>query len=87
MLIYQSENERLALSIFFKEGDKPDSNLQTIIDAYKNNASKINVDLSTYFRLNNNYNFWSYKGSLTMPRCTDNAINWVVVDNVFDMSK
>lgn len=86
MMVYQSENERLGLSLFFKEGTKDDPNLARIIAAYQKNDTRLSLDLSVYFRLNNNYNFWQYKGSPTMPRCNDNYINWVVLDQTFEMS-
>lgn len=44
------------------------------------------MNLRQYFNLNNNYNFWQYKGSPTMPRCNDNYINWVVLDHTFAVS-
>lgn len=86
MMVYQSENERLALSLFFKEGTTADPNLDKIIQAYQQNATKVKLDFSKYLRLNNNLNFWQYRGSPTMPRCNDNYIHWVLIDKAFEMS-
>ncbi len=45
------------------------------------------MDFTKYFDLNNNYNYWVYRGSITMPYCTDDTMNWVVIDKAFPMSQ
>lgn len=51
--IYQSENDKLTLSLLFKstEGAKPDPNLQSIIDARSANSTTVGIDLSRYLTM------------------------------------
>jgi carbonic anhydrase len=44
------------------------------------------VDLTQYFKKANNFDFWFYTGSLTLPYCTDNQLNWIVIKQTFKIS-
>jgi carbonic anhydrase len=32
------------------------------------------------------FNFWFYRGSITLPPCSDGKIYWIVPDKIFQMS-
>jgi carbonic anhydrase len=87
--IYQAENDKLTVSLFFKTSPtaKPDPNLQAIMDARSSNSTLVTFDLSRYLSINSNYNFWTYLGSPTMPYCTDNTVNWIVLEKPYEITQ
>lgn len=80
--------EYTVIGILFKEGEK-NANLQKILDNVpENNETKsdksLNLNINDF--LNNDGNYYNYKGSLTTPPYTE-SVNWFVLSTILEASR
>lgn len=87
-LVHQNKNgDLLVIGVFFKEGEQ-NSIIESMLKSY---SAEINNQISleklnAKMLLPTEYHFYSLKGSLTTPPCSEN-VQWVILDTPVTASK
>lgn len=80
-LVHKNQNgDLLVIGVFFKEGTK-NPILESMLKSYSTKIdNKVPLEkLNPKMLLPTKYDFYSFKGSLTTPPCTEN-VQWVILD-------
>jgi carbonic anhydrase len=55
--------------------------------SFADNTTSINISLSHFLGKYNEMGYWYYLGSATIPPCNDGKLYWIVLKQIFSMSK